>query len=288
MVAGVEWSNKYSGLRVEHEQYCEPPDGMTRALANDYAKKFKIVNDPDGEKVLEILSDGSKLPRVTKFYSIIKEHDDCSNTKETCTEVRNAGYAIPERYCKTFLNCCKDCRINYWSKHKNTHNLYELKVCPELEGGVSGSLTKLLHNKIIWDDKNEEVAKIFTISKENYEGIQKYDTEEAKRFEALNPGNEDSAYTDGAQLQFYLQDTALFAEAGFKYLVNEIQDRLCVITGRHDYKVWNCVVLNTNKYGLRQQLHTDWYIEDKDKKMIVMKRRQRKEKRRNIFFGGYR
>ena len=48
--------------------------------------------------------------------------------------------------------------------------------------------------------------------------------------------------------------------------MNEIQDRLCVITGRHDYKVWNCVVLNTNKYGLRQQLHTDWYIEDRDLK----------------------
>ena len=103
VVAGVEWCRKYSGLRVEHEQYREPPDGITRALANDYAKKFEIVNDPDGQKVLKIYNDGLKLPRITKFYSIIKELHDCSNTKKTLTEVRNAGYAIPESYCKEFF-----------------------------------------------------------------------------------------------------------------------------------------------------------------------------------------
>ena len=143
----------------------------------------------------------------------------------------------------------------------------------EFEGGVSASLRQLIDEKIDWDVQNDKVAQIFTFSKDFYNGLRKHSNKASKRFEALDPKDPNSAYTDGVRLQYYLHETELFCKPSFKYLVGEIEEKLRVLTGMHDYVVCNCVILNTNNFGWPQQMHADWCEgegEDKYEKYFVL------------------
>lgn len=169
-------------------------------------------------------------------------------------------------------------RVQY--KSSETEDFYHA----EFEGGVSATLKHLIGNRIVWNNENERVSKFFTFNKANYKVLQSYNSNKAKQLEALNLGDIDCSYTDGARLQFYLEGSDSVSKPAFKYSMNETEDQSREITGQHHYIVWNSVILNTNKRSWGQQFHIDWYIkEGKEKEKGGGKKGERKKKTINIF-----